>query len=97
MGGRFEVHEGDTHGTLDRLVDERAATRELMAASSYAFDSRDPGWMGSLFTDDARILNGSGHAEGRENVVREIQNWQSGFSVSQHRICNLVLRDAVGR
>ena len=57
-------HGSATEELLDRLLDERAS-RELLARYSYALDSADYEWIGSLFTDDATLISPAGRADGR--------------------------------
>ena len=59
---------------LQQLLDE-VSIREILSNYAYAHDSRDLGWSGSLFTDDAILYNEMQNCVGNAEVVEAFRNW----------------------
>jgi ketosteroid isomerase-like protein len=88
--GRPVAYDGKD-AALDRLIDDRSV-RELLARYSYALDSQDFEWLGSLFSEDAVVVSSRGRAEGKSVAIDALRRWQEGIEASHHRLSNAVLR-----
>jgi ketosteroid isomerase-like protein len=77
------------------MVDE-VAIREILSNYAYAHDSRDLGWSGSLFTDDAILYNEMQNCIGNAEVVEAFRKWNAGMLLTFHRFSNPVLKFVPG-
>jgi ketosteroid isomerase-like protein len=80
---------------LDRLVDE-IHIREILSNYAYAHDSLDLAWSGSLFADDAMLINETSVFDGNFRVTEAFRGWNRNRYMSQHRFSNPLIRFVPG-